>query len=536
MTFTAISKRVRAIPVSGSARGNALSMAGGTLLSRMTGVARIIALAYALGLHVGDAFNLANNTPNTLYDLLLGGILASTIVPVFSSRLTTESETRAWRSISSIFTLTCISLMIATVLFELASPLIIHAYAIYSHGSASSEEVRLAINLLRLFAPQLFFYGFISVASATLYSRGHFAAPAFTPILNNIIAIAVLLVFANFYPHPSVTSVLNNSSALWLLGIGSTAGVAIQAIGLIPSLIKYAPHLRVRLQYRDPAIREIIRLSGWTLGYVLANQLALFVVTALAFSHRGFVTAYNYAYLFFQLPYAIVSLSIMSAVQPQLAALWATNRSRDFSLRLSSSLKTSVTITIPFAILYLIGSALAVRIVLLHGAMGTNGASLTSSALVGFAFGLPGFAAFLSINQAIQSMKDARAVFTLYAIENSLNIVCALILVRTNGVFGLALAFSIAYDVAAVVGLWVLRTKGVHLLYRDIAKSWINSTVASLVGAGLALPLTRLGVHASGLVALLYGIGVGGVFAGGFLASAAIGSRLTGRRRRGNLP
>ncbi len=532
MTLARLSTRWRSLLSSPQGpRTNALFMASGTLVSRLTGVIRIIALAYALGLHVGDAYNLANNTPNTLYDLLLGGVLASTIVPVFSSRLVSEIATRAWRSISSIVTIATLFLLVMTIIFELASPLIIHAYSIGATGQRSQLTVELSIDLLRLFAPQLFFYGVISLFSAVLYSQHHFVAPSYTPIVNNLTSILVLVVFSTLYQHPTVASVLANHGALLLLGIGTSAGVALQALLIIPSLLRHAPQLRVRLHFRDPAIREIYRLSGWTFGYVLANQIALFVVTAVAFSYSGYVTAYNYAYLFFQLPYAIVSLSIMSAIQPQLASLWALDRRREFADKLSSSLQASVTITLPFAVLYVIGASLATRAILLHGAMSAQGSTLTAQALVGFALGLPGFAAFLSINQALQSTRQARSVFVLYALENSLNIVLALVLVHGLGIFGLALSFSIAYSASAVVGLMELRRQGIHLGLRRMGRSWTNSLVASLAAGLFAYPAVSASRGHSGLV--LFGFGSIAAIAAalGFFAVTAVGSRFKSQRR-----
>lgn len=517
---------------SDNSRVNAVVMASGTLVSRLTGVLRVVALAYALGIHLGDAFNLANNTPNTLYDLLLGGIIASTIVPVFSSRLATELPKRAWSSISSVVTAAGLFLLLATLAFELASPLIIHAYALDVSGNSSEGEVLLAINLLRLFAPQLFFYGIISLMNATLYSRGHFLIPAYAPVVNNIVSIVVLFVFAHLYPHPTVMAVLHNNKALLLLGLGTTAGVALQTLALIPSIRRVAPGLTVRFRFRDPAIREIGKMSGWTFGYVITNQASLFVVMALAFAHRGYVTAYNYAYLFFQLPYSIVSLSIMSAVQPQLASAWVLKEIKTFAAKLSISLKTSVTITIPFAIIYLISAPLAIRIVLMHGAMTSHGAALTASSLEGFALGLPGFAAFLSLNQAFQSMKDARVVFFLYLAENLLNILFALVLIGPLGIFGLSLAFSLAYDISALIGIVVMRRMRISLGFALMGRSWVNSLVASAAAAALIYPIVLASHSSTGFTLLAYGALAAVLATGAFFAVAILGSRLA-RQRKG---
>lgn len=533
MTASSLRLRIASIlPRSGGSRANAVAMASGTLLSRVTGVARIIALAYALGLHVGDAFNLANNTPNTLFDLLLGGIIASTMVPVFASRLSMEPEKRAWKSISSVVTLGILILVVTTVAFEFLAAPIIHAYALATHGPGTASVVLLAVDLLRLFAPQLFFYGVIALLTAVLNARHQFAIPAFAPIANNLVSIAVLITFASTYHHPTVQSVLANHGALLLLGIGNTAGVAVQSLFLLPSIRRHASNLRPRFNFADSAVRELSHLSFWSFGSVLLNQAALFIVMAVAFSHRGFVTAYNYAYLFFQLPYAIVSLSIMSVIQPQLASLWSRGDGEEFGRKLRQGLRTAVTITIPFAALYLAGSPLIIRIVLEHGYMSAQGALLTAHALEGFAIGLPGFALYLSAIQACQAIKSMRLVFLLYALENILNIAFALILTPHLGVFGLSLAFGLAYDVAAVAAVLTLRGLGVSLDFHRLIASWGNSLAASVVAGLLTWFIVRASTHASGLSLVAYGLVAVVVALAGFFVVASVGSRMTHRSRR----
>jgi putative peptidoglycan lipid II flippase len=508
-----------------SARTNAAYMAVGTAVSKVTGLVRIIALAYALGLRVGDSYNLANNTPNTLYDLLLGGIIASTIVPVFSSRLATSLQDRAWRSISAVVTISIAVLGLLTIVFEFASPFIIEAYSFERSATSSQQTVILATQLLRLFAPQLFFYGVIAMLNSTLYSRGHFSTPAFAPIFNNVFSIAVLVIYSVLYPHPTTGSVLHDPTQMLILGVGTTFGVFLQTVALLPAIRRYAPDLRVSFDYRDPVVLEITRLSGWTFGYVLANQIALFVVLAIAFAHQGYVTAYNYAYLFFQLPYSIVSLSIMSAVQPQLAALWAKAERQEFQRKLASSLRAAVTVTIPVSAIYLSASQLIIYVTLAHGAMNRAGAQLTARALIGFAVGLPGFAAFLSINQALQSMKRNQTVFFLYFIENLLNIVLAFILTKPFGILGLSLSFSLAYDAAAVVGVLLTSAMGLRLGYKSLLRSWLNSLTASVVCAAATFPMASYAAHQSGIMLYVSAVIVGALSASAFVAVTYIANR-----------
>ncbi|MGH8996436.1 MAG: lipid II flippase MurJ, partial [Acidimicrobiales bacterium] len=260
-----------------------LAMAAGTAVSRLTGVGRIVALAYALGFHhLVDAYNLANTTPNMLYDIVLGGVLSATFIPVFVDRLSTRSPAEAWRAISAVVTLAMAVLAAATVAFWLLAPFLIDAFTAFGHTAQLSaatlaSERAVAVDLLRWFVPQVFFYGLFSLATALLNARQRFGAPTWVPVANNLVCIAVLLWFRHVEPNPSLHSALSQGHQLVLLGVGTTAGVLVQALLLAPSYAR-AGLGRVRLHW-DPgheAVRTVLRLGLWTFGFVVANQIALY--------------------------------------------------------------------------------------------------------------------------------------------------------------------------------------------------------------------------------------------------------------------
>src|SRR5579862_2931360 len=175
-------------------------MAAGTAVSRVTGLLRIIALAYALGAtHLADAYNLSNTTPNMLYDIVLGGILAATFIPVFVDRLATRNEREAWRAISSVVTISVVAIIVMTVVFWIIAPEVITAYTAFGHSGLSAarlaQEKAIASTLLRWFVPQVALYGLIALMTALLNTRRRFAAPMWVPIANNVVVIIVLLWF-----------------------------------------------------------------------------------------------------------------------------------------------------------------------------------------------------------------------------------------------------------------------------------------------------------------------------------------------------
>ena len=442
--------------------GATAGMAVGTTFSRLTGLASVVALTVALGGGgFADAFNLANTTPNIVTDIVIGGVLSATFVPVFVDHLTTRRPDEAWEAISAVVTVTVVILLVATVAFFLLAPDIIHLYTVTNHNLDVGRQRQEAVFFLRWFVPQLTCYGLIALFTALLNTRGKFAAPMFVPIANNLVLIAVLLWFHAVYPHPGLASIDAHHTDLVVLAVGTTLGVVVQAALLLPSLARARLHVHFLWRPAHEAMRRITRLAGWTFGWVLANQVALVVILALADGVKvpGAVSAYTYAYRFFQLPYGIVAVSVMSAVTPSLAARWARGDMVAFRHRMAFGLRGILAIIIPSAVGMVLLSHPLIDLVLAHGAETTAEANSAATALALFSLGLPGFCTFLYMVRIFQAMQDTRTAFRLYLVENGLNIVFGVALVGPLGVRGLALALSIAYSVAAVLAMAVVRRR-----------------------------------------------------------------------------
>ena len=509
------------VPLLGRATG---AMAVATALSRFTGVVRIFALAYALGsAGLADTYNLANTVPNVVHDIVLGGVLAATFVPVFVERLATRSKDEAWEAISAVVTVAFVVMAVASVLFLIAAPVIVDALTILGKGANTGVQRSVATDLLRLFVPQLACYGLASVATALLNTRQKFVMPMVAPIANNLVMIVILLWFGSVVQHPSLAELQSHNSQILLLGIGTTLGVVVQALLLIPSLRRANLHLRWHLSFRHEAVRTVMRLSGWTLGLVVSNQLALVVV--LAFAVRvgtGAVSAYTYAYTFFQLPFGVVAVSIMSASTPDLAARWSTGDLPGFRRRLAVGIRAMLAIIVPAAAMELVLARPVVALVLGHHATSASTTLGTSQALTMLALGIPGFCLFLYSARALQAMQDLRTTFWLYALENGINIAAVILLAGPLGVRGIALSISIAYSISAVVALVVIRRrlKGLStgLVARPLARV-LAATAALLIAAALASNVTA----SDSTPALLLRVALGGASGVAvYLASAGV--------------
>ena len=503
-------------------------MAVGTTLSRLTGVVRIFALSYALGDISGlaDSYNLANTMPNIIHDVVLGGVVSATFIPVFVQRLTTRRDEEAWDAISAVTSVTLLVIAAASIVFLALTPFVIDATTALNHTAQAAQDRRVATELLFLFVPQLAGYGFVSLGTALLNSRHRFGAPMFSSIANNVVVVGILIYYAETVNRASRTvgGLASHRGQLLLLGLGTTAGVLFQAALLVPSLRRAGLRLSWRPDFRAEAVRTIVRLSGWTFGLVVANQLALIVVLALSDRIEGGVSAYTYAWTFFQLPYGVVAVSIMAAIAPELAARWAQGDLEAFRRRMATGLRTTLAIVVPAAAGELILSHPLVALLLGHGATTAAGTVPTATSLAMLMLGLPGFCAFLYAVRVLQSVQNLRAAFWLYVLENAVNVAVAVALAGPLGVRGIALSISIAYTVAAVVALEVVR-RAVHGLDGDLVLRPLGrvllATAALVVGAALGSNLTASETAVGLLLRVVVGAAAGAaafVLAAGFLA------------------
>jgi putative peptidoglycan lipid II flippase len=454
--------RARTMPL----RTAAAYVAMGTGVSRVTGLLRFVALAWALGqTPLADSYNLANTTPNMLYDIVLGGVLSATFIPVFVDRLANRNEDEAFDSISAVCTVSVVVLLATTLAALILAPEIVRAFtALDSHGRPAqlgvvAQERAVATTFLRWFVIQIAAYGLFALGAALLNTRRRFVAVAWAPIVNNLVCIGILVWFGLWAGHAAdLSSVAAHRGQLVLLGLGTSLGVVFQGVALLPSLrAADLGGLRWRWNLRDEALHTVARLGGWTFGFVVANQLALFVVILLAGSVPGPdpVSSYTYAYAFFQLPYGVITVTVMSVVTPDLAERWSTGQTEAFLHRMSGGLRAVLALIVPSAVGMLLLAKPTVALLLGHGHSTPAETATTGAALAMFALGLPGFCCYLYLVRVLQSMQRTKVAFYLYLVENGLNVVLAVALVHPLGVRGLALSLSISYTVAALLALAV---------------------------------------------------------------------------------
>ncbi len=518
------------------ARASAV-IGAGTLLSRITGFLRVSALASLGFARLTDVYNLANSTPNIVYELLLGGILTATLVPLFVQ----SNERREPEATDAIVTVTFVLLAIGTVVGVLFAPWIIATYVNLAdvQGAGEAAQRALATDLLRWFMPQMLFYGITALATALLNARRRFAAAAFAPALNNVVVIAMLLAVgrASSAP-PTVQSVLDDPVLVLLLGLGTTAGVIAMTLVLLPAVRRAGVRLRWNFAPRHAAVRHLARLSGWTVGYVAANQVAFLVVLVLAYRARADVSIYLAAFTFFQLPHGLLAVSVMTALGPELASHHVAGDRARLRTDFGRGLGMLIILMIPAAVALAVLAGPAITALLDHGDFTSSAAGVTARTLRAFAVGLVPFSVYLFVIRTFTSMQDTRTPFVLNVIENGTNVATAFALYAWLGVEGLAWSWTAAYILGSLVALVALRRRLVHLDGRRLVGTALRVTAASApagaAAAGVAL-LIGWDTPPQAALALAAGAAAGGIVFVVLLSllGISIGALLRSTVRRG---
>lgn len=491
--------------MSGLLRSN-LVVAAGTMLSRVTGLLRLMVFGWVIGqTALSDAYLIANETPNIVYDLLLGGVLSATLVPLFSGFVETDDE----EATNVVVTLAATLMVALTVIAVLAAPLIFRLYTVTPDPDVDPDLLRqVGTMLTRIFLVQILFYGLSGLANAFLNSRRRFFAAAWSPVASNLIIIVTLLSLRD--ETWELGDVVTDARLRWTLGLGATGGIAAMAVIVVGAAARTGFRFRPSWNWRHPVVRQLVALSGWTLGFVAANQVALIVVRNLAEPGSSDASAYFFAFTFFVLPHGLLAVSISTTFQPEMARAVARRDKPAFIEQTSLGVRLITLLTLPagFAIFTLrdpiIGALLVYR------NFDATDAANTADALAGFSLGLVGFSVYMFVLRGFYAHKDTKTPFKVNVVENALNIVVAVLLVGELGVLGLGLAYAIAYLVSAV---WVLHVLSYKVRGFGLGPIW-SSGWRMLLAAVLMAEAIWLATHRIGSdtgAAAVAQLAVGGV-------------------------
>jgi putative peptidoglycan lipid II flippase len=475
-------------------------MALGTLASRGTGLLRTLVQAYALGaLALANAYNNANTLPNAVYNLVIGGILTSVIVPLLVNAAKRD-EDRGEAYNQRMFTLVTFALLALTVVATAAAALLVDLYK----GDISGQDLHLMVIFAYFFIPQIFFYGISSLAGAVLNARGSFAAPMWTPVINNVVVIVVLLMFmamAGFGTTPQNIT----GTQVTLLGLGTTVGIVAQTIGLIPALRRVGFRWRPRFDFRRAEVAEIGRMAGWMFGYIASTQVAFLVTTSVAntagvaavkagVGYGAGFTPYTYSWQLFQMPYAIVGISVITALLPRMSAHAAERRLSLVRDDFSTGVRLSSVIVVPSAlVLAALGPVLA-ETFLAYGSTSLADARYMGEVFAVFCLGLLPYMFFQLQLRVFYAMHDSRTPaligFATMALNIAANFIALEILPPGQVVAGLGVGFGLANLLGSILAWRILARRIGGLDGRAVTGSLLRMHAAAIPAALFAIAVS----------------------------------------------
>jgi putative peptidoglycan lipid II flippase len=376
-----------------------------TLFSRLTGYVRVWAMAVALGvtMHslkvpIASSFNIANNIPNMIYELAAGGVLSAMFIPIFMEKLSRDGESDARKFANTLFGLTGIILG-AVALFGTFFP---GPFVLTQTFTIPPAEATLAIYLFRFFAIQVVFYGWTALTTGILNSYRHFTAPAAAPVLNNVVVTAVLL--GVYLPLRESRPDL----AVIALGVGTTLGVVALFAAQVPALLKLGFRFKPVIDLQDPAIRKMAVKMLPIVGYVAVNMVGVSFRNAFATqAFRDGSATLSYAWSWYQLPYGVLAVSLITALFPELSALAEKADWGGYKTTFSRGMRAMGVLILPSTAMLI---ALSVPLVTLYrfGSFPAEAVPLVGAVLSVWALGLFSFATYMLVLRGFYAFQDSR--------------------------------------------------------------------------------------------------------------------------------
>ncbi|WP_406084451.1 murein biosynthesis integral membrane protein MurJ [Streptomyces virginiae] len=433
-------------------------MAAGSIVSRATGFIRSAVVAAALGAEfLGDSYTVANTVPNIIYMLLIGGALNAVFVPELV-RAAKEHADGGSAYTDRLLTACTAALVALTAVAVLAAPLIVSVYTDYDGAQASTT-----VALARYCLPQILFYGLFTLLGQVLNARGRFGAMMWTPVLNNVVIIGVFGLFL-YLSHDGAAGL--SAGETRLLGLGTTLGIVIQALALVPSLRAARFRWRPRFDWRGSGLGRPLRNAGWLIMLVLTNQIAYWVVTRLSTTTgrhavdaglaggAGYI-AYSNAYQLWVVPQGIITVSLVTALMPRMSAAATDGDLAAVRRDISYVLRSSAALVVPAAALFAALAPWVMGSVFEYGRTDAADIEVMAGMLIAFAPGLIAYSAQYVLSRGFYALSDTRTPFFLNlviaALTAGLSAAAYFLLSPRWAVTGMAAASSVAFLAGAAV-------------------------------------------------------------------------------------
>ncbi|MGK5632074.1 murein biosynthesis integral membrane protein MurJ [Streptomyces sp. URMC 123] len=469
-------------------------MAAGTMVSRLTGFAKSALIVAALGVAtLGDSYNVATLLPNMIFFLTVGGGLNSVFVPQLV-RAMKEDDDGGEAYANRLLTLVAVILGALVLAATFAAPLLVRMVSAPIASNPAANEV--TVTFVRYCLPTIFFMGIHVVMGQILNARGRFGAMMWTPVLNNIVVITTFALFLWVYGTAGSNDMgvaTIPDEGVRLLGVGTLLGLVVQALAMIPYLREAGFKVRPRFDWRGHGLGKAAKLARWTVLFVFANQAGVIVVTQLATSagltaeHHGHpgtgIAAYMNAQLIWNMPQAIITVSVMAALLPRISRAASDGDHGAVRDDISQGLRNSAVAIVPISFGFL---ALGVPMcTLIYGASGLDQAQSMGYMLMAFGLGLIPFSVQYVVLRGFYAFEDTRTPFYNTVIVAAVNAAtaaaCFLLLPAHRAVLGMAACYGLAY----AIGVGVAWRRLSKRLGGDLDGSHVLRTYARLAGASI---------------------------------------------------
>ena len=425
-----------------------------TIVSRVTGFIRTWAMAAAIGMSLlSSSYQVANNLPNMLYELVMGGMLVTAFLPVYMGVRREQGREASNEYVGNLLGILLLLLGGISVLGTVFAPGFIWTQSFLSGDGGSMDT---AAFMFRFFAIQILFYGLGSVFSGVLNAHRDYFWSTFAPVLNNVIVIAS---FMGFDP---VSAQFGEHAGVILISLGTTLGVFVQMACQIPALGKHGVHPHIHIDFKDPALRQTIALGIPT----LLATVCMFVSTsitnaaALVVQPETGPSVIAYARLWYTLPYALIAASLSTALYTELSH---DAQEKDYdSVRtgISRGVAQMLFFLIPFA-LYLIVFARPLNMIYCAGKFDESGVTLVSEYLVYLALSLPLYGVVVLMQKSFSALLDMKPYsrYCLYSAIGQAGSVLLFGVVLGFGMPAIALSYVVDYVILVGCSLWWLRRR-----------------------------------------------------------------------------
>ena len=488
-------------------------MALATLVSRLTGFARMVLLALILGGPLLSSFTVANQLPNLIAALVLEATFTAIFVPVLA-RAERDDPDGGTAFVRRLVTLATALLIVATILSVAAAPLLVDLML----GSDPLVNRPLTTAFAYLLLPQVVFYGLSSVYMAILNTRNVFGPPAWAPVLNNIVAIATLAVYLLVPGELSIDPVEMGNAKLLVLGIGTTLGVVAQAMVLILAIRRERISLRP-LWGVDDRLKQFGMMALAMVLYVLISQIGLIVGNQIASAAAASGPAiYNYTWLILQLPFGIIGVTVLTVVMPRLSRNAAADDAPAVLADLNLATRLTMITLIPIVAMMTVGGPAIGSALFSYGNFGQTDAGYLGMAISLSAFTLIPYALVLLQLRVFYARQQPWTPIVLILVITAVKVAASVAvprLVEDPGMVAgyLGLANGLGFLAGATIGYLVLRANlnppGGRMISLDVVRTILVTIAASMI-AGLAahivdqlLGLESLTEHGGGLGSLL---------------------------------